>query len=325
MIKVLLTAAGGSASLEMIRAMRAAGRYEIVGVDAYPYSAAFPLVDHGYVVPFGADPTFTEAFRKLLRTVRPDFVISTVDEELPIVHRLITDEGLPGRLVAPRLEFCELALDKWLMSCALQERGLGTARTWLASDAANAIYPAIVKPRTGRGSRGLAFLNGPRDLDAYLTDANEPADRYIVQERLVGREMTTSAVVTLDGRLLAVVPKEAVEKRGITRVGVTRRVPTIDTLCAGIQRELRADGPFNVQLILDANDVPRVFEVNPRYSTTTALTIAAGLDELDVVMRAARGEAIEPLSFKEGVMMIRHETQFFTDEQSWKPRRAVDL
>ena len=103
-----------------------------------------------------------------------------------------------------------------------------------------------------------------------------------------------SVTVAADGRTLAVVPKEVVTKRGITMIGVTRRVESIELLCATIQDRLRADGPFNVQLILDDDGRPFVFEINPRFSTTVGLTMAAGVNEPDVVFRnAVRGEEVK--------------------------------
>ena len=323
--RILLTGAGGAATLEIIRSLQRTSRYELIGADAYRYSAGFPLLCRGYVVPFGASPEFSGAMRKLLDLERPDAVVPLVDEEIPVVHALVSGH-FPGTVViAPRLEFCTQAMDKWAMAEAMRLAGLATARTWLASGARDWPYPAVIKPRTGRGSRGLASLERPEDFENYLRKASRGADQYVVQERLSGVEFTTSVVVTLDGRLLAVVPKEAVEKRGITRVGITRVVPAIDELCAGIQERLQANGPFNVQLVLDKDGIPKVFEVNPRYSTTTALTIAAGIDEVDAVIRSAFGEKVEPLHYRPGVMMIRHETQFFTDELAWSPRQADKL
>jgi carbamoyl-phosphate synthase large subunit len=238
------------------------------------------------------------------------------------VHRLVA-EKFPGmRVVAPRLEFCELAMDKLRMAHALEAANLATPRTWLASEAGSCTYPVIVKPRAGRGSRGFAVLDGPSDLDRYLAQAASPADAFIVQERLDGTEFTTSVVVGLGGPLLIVVPKEVAVKKGITQVGITREVPAIDALCRGIQERLRADGPFNVQLFLGADGVPRVIEVNPRYSTTVALTLAAGVNEVEVVIRRARGEEVGPLAFVPDLMMVRYSAQHYVRESEWRP---IDL
>jgi carbamoyl-phosphate synthase large subunit len=320
-IKVFFTGGGGAGTIEAVRALKAQG-YEVVTADATPSSAGFSFADRSYVVPFGADDKFVDALREIVRREKPDFIVPLVDEEIPKVHAFVRDEARDVRVVAPKAEFCDLVLDKWTMAQALIARGLSVARTWLANDAVGATYPAIVKPRQGRGSRGLAFLDRPADLDAYLRAASNSAEHYIVQERLTGPEFTTSVIVGLDGKLLAVVPKEAVDKRGITQVGVTRAVPEIDELCRAISRELDPRGPFNVQLIFGADRVPRVIEINPRYSTTMALTLAAGVNEVDAVLRHARGEDPGQLTFEPDLMMLRYTAQVYVKESEWRP---IDL
>ncbi len=321
-IKVLITGGGGPGTIEALRSLKALGDYELITADAMAASAGVVFASRSYTVPFGADPLFEDALREILRREQPDFIIPLVDEEIPKVHRLVRTEWPRLGVLTPTLEFCELVLDKWTMAQAMSLRGLAVAASWVASEAGAATYPAIVKPRTGRGSRGLAFLDGPADLERYLAAAAEPADRYLVQERLIGREFTTSVVVALDGTLLAVVPKEAVDKRGITQIGVTRDVPAIDDLCRAIASQLDPRGPFNVQLILSADGVPRVIEINPRYSTTMALTIAAGVNEVDAVLRHARGMDPGRLTFEPDLMMIRYTDQVYVKEADWHP---IDL
>lgn len=318
-MKVLLTGGGGASTTAVLKSLRDLG-YEVLSADASPYAAGYSLANRGFVIPFATDPAFEPKFRKILEEERPDFVIPLVDEEIAVVHRIVARHFAPAmRVIAPRVEFCEDMLDKWIMYERLAAAGLSVARTWLASDAGDCVYPAIIKPRTGRGSRGLAYLEGPRDLARYLLNAREPHDRYVVQDRVVGAEYTNSVVVGLDGAVLAVVPKEVLSKKGITQLGVTRANAAIDKLGRDIQEHLRADGPFNVQLMLREDGVPFVFEINPRYSTTAVLTIAAGVNELDEVMRRARGLPQGALTFEPDLMMIRHATQIYVRESEWKP------
>ncbi|HEX5062936.1 MAG TPA: ATP-grasp domain-containing protein [Kofleriaceae bacterium] len=320
-IKLFFTGGGGAGTIEAVKVLKALG-YEVVTADATPTSAGFSWADRSYVIPFGADDAFVPALREIVRRERPDFIIPLVDEEIPKVHRFVREEVPTLKIVGPTLEFSELTLDKWTMAQALTRHGLSVARSWLASDAAAATYPAIVKPCQGRGSRGLAFLDGPGDLRAYLAAAAQPADRYIVQERLHGREFTTSVVVGLDGTLFSIVPKEAADKRGITQVGITRSVPAIDELCRGITKALDPRGPYNVQLIVGDDGVPCVIEINPRYSTTMALTLASGVNEVDVVLRHARGEDPGQLTFTPDLMMLRYTAQIYVKESEWRP---IDL
>lgn len=326
-IRVLMTGAGGAGTIEIIHSLRRSGRYEIAVADAGPHAFGYSIADRAYQIPFGAAASFVPVFADLIRSERPDFIIPLVDEEIPKVHALVKEQFAgQTRVLGPVPEFCDLALDKWRMACAMTELGLSTAYSALASEVPDGFpFPAIVKPRSGRGSRGVAGVRDRAELDAYLARGSLPASGYVLQERLLGREFTTSVIVGLDGELLAVVPKEAVDKRGITQVGVTRRVPAIDALCASMQNRLKANGPFNVQLMLGSDGVPRVFEVNPRYSTTVALTLAAGIDEVDVVMRHALGEKVGPLQYQPDLMMLRYSTQLYLPESEWSDKYVERL
>jgi carbamoyl-phosphate synthase large subunit len=77
-----------------------------------------------------------------------------------------------------------------------------------------------------------------------------------------------------------------------------------------------------VQLIVTSDGVPRVIEINPRYSTTMALTLAAGVNEVDAVLRHARGEDPGALTFTPDLMMLRYTAQIYVKESEWHP---VDL
>lgn len=318
MTKVLLTGGGGSGTIAVIHSLIELG-YEVVTADATALSAGLKFAHKGYVIPFGVDPAFEGAMRTMMTNEKPDFVVPLVDEEIPIVHRLIAKEFPSVKVVAPKLSFCEETLDKWVMFEKLRAADISVARSWLASNPAGVTYPAVIKPRVGRGSRGLAYLDGAKDLDAYLAGAKGPADAFVIQERAYGPEYTTSAVVGLDNTLLAVVPKEVGFKRGITQVGTTRRSPAIESLVRSIQERLTPNGPFNVQLVLREDGIPVIFEINPRYSTTVALTLASGVNEVDEVLRRALGKEPISLEFEPDLVMIRYPTQLYVKESEWSP------
>jgi carbamoyl-phosphate synthase large subunit len=321
-VSVLVTSAGGSAMVEVVDALKHAG-FRVVALNASPHAPAFALADACYVVPMGSDPAYDDALEAILERERPRFAVPLADEEIPRFHRVI-ERRFAGEItiVGPRMEFAGTMMDKWEAARALDAAGVPVPRTWLASHAGDAVYPAIVKPREGRGSRGLAYLDSADDLRTYLERADAPPDAYVVQERVMGPEYTVSVVVALGGPTLAVVPKEVIVKRGITQVGVTRENAAIDRACRAIQDRLRPDGPFNVQLIMDGQGVPRVIEVNPRFSTTVALTMAAGVPEMEAVIRHALGEPVGPLAFKPGLMMMRYWAARYVAEDEWAPGSA---
>lgn len=308
--------------VEVVAALHDAG-FRVVALNASPHAPAFEFADACYVVPMGSDPAYDAVLEGILERERPRFAVPLADEEIPRFHRVISRRFADEiTIVGPRAEFADRMMDKWEATRALEGAGVPVPRTWLGSAAGDAVFPAIIKPRSGRGSRGLAYLESADDLRTYLDRADAPADAFVVQERVMGPEYTVSVVVGLGGPVLAVVPKEVLVKRGITQVGVTRENAAIDRACRGIQERLRADGPFNVQLIMDPAGVPRVIEVNPRFSTTVALTMAAGVPEIEAVIRHAMGEEVGPLPFRPGLMMMRYWAARYVPEDEWSARLA---
>lgn len=319
----LITGAGGAAVPAMIEHLRAK-RFRVVAVDADDAAPGLYLADVGYRIPLANDPAFAGTLARLCRAERVGALVPLVDEELLPVARLAEDLGIP--LIGPRPAFVATCLDKHLLMHRLSEAGIPVPESRLLRDGWQGIpFPLVLKPRTGRGSRGLKIASTPDDLDAYLAAVNPDPDATLVQRCVEGAEFTVSVVAWRDGVVRAVVPKEIIDKRGITRIAVTRRQPAIDHLCRTIQERFRADGPFNVQLRIDARDgTPLPFEINPRFSTTITLTQAAGVDELGALVEVAlgrRGSDSHSWTWREGVTMVRRTRDMFMQFDDFADRR----
>jgi carbamoyl-phosphate synthase large subunit len=128
-----------------------------------------------------------------------------------------------------------------------------------------------------------------------------------------------SVVVNQHGDVRAVVPKRVICKKGVTRIAVTEHVDAIDRVCRQVQDKLRANGPFNVQCIL-RDGVPYIFEINPRFSTTCALTIKAGVDEVGGLIDELLGLEHEWTDFRDGVTLVRRTENVFMDWEEYEAR-----
>ena len=316
-IKFLISGGGAASTIGILRSLKDSGRYEVVTLDAEPYSYGFKLADSAYVAPYGSAPGFRKALETIVEREKPRYLIPLIDTEIAAFHAIAG--RFNARVVAPVPEFCRMSFDKWLTYEGLTRAGIPMPETSLATiDPERVTYPAVVKPRSGTGSRGIAYLNGPSDLRAYLAAATQPPETFIVQQRLTGKEYSVSVVVGLGGPVLAVVPKESIIKRGMSIVAVTRRFPEIDSLSRQIQDRLRPDGPFNLQLFVTDDGRPYVLEINPRFSGSIPLTIAAGVNEVDLIIRHAEGEAIGPVDFTPDLLMIRYHVDEYLPEEQWK-------
>lgn len=311
--RVLFTGAGGVAAPYLIASLRTHG-YTAYAADMDAQATGLYLADRGFVIPGGSAATFLPALRKLCAEQAISAVVPLVDEELSTACALEQD-GIT--VLLPHVAFVALCLDKYALAKRLEELGISALDTRLASDNLDSLrYPVIIKPRVGRGSRGLAFAADRSALDDALDASSYVGHELLVQECAQGDEYTVSVVAWRDGEVQAVVPKRIISKRGVTRLAVTERHAGIDAACRQVQMLLKADGPFNVQLIVDRNNgTVKIFEINPRFSTSVTLTAAAGIDEFGgLVKQALEGRAAHVFGpWRDNVVLIRRSQDDFVD------------
>jgi carbamoyl-phosphate synthase large subunit len=316
-ITVLLTGAGGVAIPFLIHHLKSKG-YRVLAADVNPHATGLFLADRGFVIPNADDTNFLPAIRRLCSEENVNVIIPLVDEELLSISDL---EQMGLIVLAPRKEFIGLCLDKFRLIETLKEKNIPVPETRLACDGSgNLDFPCVVKPRTGRGSREVEILGSKKAYEGWFTSLKRSADAYILQEYISGTEFTISVVVWRDGRIRAVLPKKIISKRGITHLAITEHHEKIEQYCTNIQEKLHADGPFNVQLRCEQNTGnPLLFEINPRYSTTTSLTIWAGIDEIHgLIVQAVRGyDAYTFGNWKEGLVLFRQNIDFFYDKKDF--------
>lgn len=323
---VLLTAAGGAAIPGLIRHLKSNYGFRVFAVDMDRYAIGLYYADKGFVIPSAKSSDFLPTIRYICKKGNVNVFIPLVDEEL-VVSLELEKEGIA--VLIPRKKFVESCLDKFALMNELRAAKIAIPDTRLGCDDLQGVeYPAVVKPRTGRGSRGVGIVHSQIELANFLKASSFMPEQLIVQNYIDGTEFTVSVTVWRDGNVQAVVPKEIICKKGITRLAVTRHNPQIDSLCHDVQERLRADGPFNVQLRLSKNTgIPLPFEINPRFSTTVSLTIAAGVDELGGLIKQATGQAGPQIknNWREGVVLLRRTLDEFVNEADVNNRAIINL
>jgi carbamoyl-phosphate synthase large subunit len=296
-----------------------------------PEATGFHLLDRWRVVPPADADSWPVELARVVEEFDADAVVPLVDEELArlsaLTDRLLDEVGV----VAPCQSVVDDALDKYRMTRRLAADGLSVPDTRLATEADDLpaeAFPVIVKPRRGRGSRGVQKVDSRAELDAHLDGTDRPPSELLLQEHVAGTEYTTSVVATQDNRLLAVVPKEAIAKEGCTVRGATRLEPTVVASCKRVFESLTPAGPINVQQIADAETGEvHTIEINPRFSSTACLTVAAGVNELDLLVRDAVGERVAvPDGFETDLHLVRYTDELYVQESelSALPRKQRD-
>lgn len=312
MTRVLVTGAGGPAGVAVIRSLLARDDVEVYAADMDGWASGLYLVDASRrrLVEPGKSPAYVDGIIRLIAEDSLDVVISTVDVELPELARRRADLT-PAVLAAPSLDTLEFALDKFTLAerCAPLLRvptttllnAEGVARDW--------VFPVIIKPRRGAGSRGVHLIASRDELEALGTD-----ESIIIQEHLPGDEYSVDVIAGSDGAVISAVPRTRTRvDSGVSIAGRTVHSDDLESTAAAVAVAIGLVGVANVQLRYDSAGVPALLEVNPRFPGAMPLTIAAGVDMPSLALDLALGHDLPArIEFRE-IANVRFLEDVFVD------------
>jgi carbamoyl-phosphate synthase large subunit len=315
--RVLVTGVGGPSGVCLLKAL-AERPVTLLAGDIDPYAAGLYLVGAGEraILPRGDHDGFAEQLLEECEREAIDVVVPTVDCELiPLAAQRARFEAAGVRLVLAPLATLEACLDKWALHarCHTQVRTPDTVLVDEAFDPARVPLPAIVKPRTGSGSRGVHLVQSIEELDRLERDGT-----LLVQELLPGAEYSLDVLATRAGRVIAVVPRERLKvDSGIAVTSRTRHDERLQEIGREVAELIGLTGVANVQVKSDVHGEPALLEVNPRFPGTMALTVASGPDMPWLCVADALGEEMpgETLPFTEIAMVRFFQERFLSFEE----------
>jgi carbamoyl-phosphate synthase large subunit len=293
--RVLITGVGSNIGQGIVKALRLefpAAR--VVGTDANPTAGGFYACDAAFLLPRANDPEYGAALERVMLAESIELVLSGSHFEPPVLARLRPAlEAATGAavLVSPP-DVVDTCVDKWRTVERLRAaRGCRWPRTLLGENASAAELddfardvglPLVVKPRDGQGSRDLHIVKSLAALAA--TVAATP--RALVQEHLGSDDEEYTVAILSDeiGRVQALTAMRRVLAAGTTVLAETGHFAEIEAEAARIAAALGLRGPSNVQLRRTERG-PVAFEVNPRFSGTTALRALAGWNDVAAAVR----------------------------------------
>jgi len=322
----MLTGAGGAAAISFIKAVREEP-VEIHAADMDAYGAGLFLVppERRHRVPAGADPRFVSHVLHSCREHAIEVLVPTVDSELI-------------GLAAAREAFAEigvkllLASEETLRTCLDKLRLLGACDGTVPVGRHAALdegfsadgweFPFIVKPRAGSGSRGIEVVRSAAGLDAFPRDGS-----LLVQEYLPGEEYSVDVLAAGDGRVVAAVPRHRMKvDSGIAVTARTLHDPELEEFARRVAERIGLTYTANVQFRRDAEGVPTLLEVNPRFPGTMPLTVHSGVNmpllSLRDVLGSPPGDG--PMSFRD-VAVVRFWAEEFVRPEEIEALRAAPL
>ncbi len=277
-IKLLLSGLGGSLFPYLHEKLK--DSYDLFYVDAdHSLKDLYPSYNF-YPAPLVLDPAYPEFILDIIRKNAIDVYIPLIDEEIEIAHKI--KQQLPSlKLLSPDLSFCLTAMRKDLLMQELSKYSISSIATWTGDKFTwEAGKDYFVKPISGRGSRGIRKISTEKELEAYYILEKYQPKEILVQECIKGQEFTVGALINSSGDLIYISCRKILSKKGITIKAVTENNVRIEQVVAKINEHLKPKGPINVQLyITDQNEI-KIFEINPRFSTTSIMSYEDNVDEI---------------------------------------------
>jgi carbamoyl-phosphate synthase large subunit len=291
--RVLVTGAGGPAGIAVIRSLIKRDDVEVLAADMDGWASGLYLVPESArrIVPPGRVPTFVDDVIAMCASDGIDVLFSTVDVELPGLAARRDELAAAGTaLAAPSHETLMSCLDKYRLAQAVDGKARIPETRLLDRDGVGAewVFPVIIKPRSGAGSRGVRLIADRAALEALGEDQS-----ILIQEHLPGEEFSVDVLAGLDGTVIAAVPRsrERVDS-GVSIAGRTVRREELSQTAADVARAIGLTGVANVQLRYSSDGVPALLEVNPRFPGAMPLTIAAGVDMPSLLLDLVLGRPV---------------------------------
>ncbi len=293
----------------------------VLAADVDGLAPALYLADEAVRIQRSDGDGYIDDLLDIVRRHHIRLLVPTIDTDLPILARHELAFGSVGCVVAvSQASFIETTMDKHRTGTTFAAHGVRVPRSWIPPLPALIELPMqlFVKPRAGSASQDTFQVNRG-ELDGVLRLVTDP----IVQELLVGPEITIDALLDLDGRPIHYVPRRRIRTLGGESIqGVTLdHDPAFETWIEAVldrSSEMGARGPLTLQAFLTA-DGPVLSEINARFGGGFPLANAAGgaypawlLDMVGGVPVPARLG-----SYESGLYMTRANRERFVRRPKW--------
>ena len=298
---ILITGIGGDIA-QSIATILAESRpeFKLIGTDISTRHAGYLLVDEVFIMPIATSEMYLDSIRTLIKEQSVDIVIPTNEQELSVFDPLIDELG-GDRCITAGVRVLNIGLDKLKTNKFIASLGIPVPWTVLAGKNKPLKFPCIFKARSGSGSKNIFKVDSQNEVSFLV----EKYPHSIFQELLEpeGQEVTCAVYRAKNGRVAVLQLL-----RQLTE-GTTSWAKVVDNkealkMCRKIAKEIELQGSMNIQLIL-TDSGPRIFEINPRFSSTVLMRHKLGFCDLLWSLDEVKGLSVDFPSIGINQCMVR--------------------
>jgi carbamoyl-phosphate synthase large subunit len=323
MLKIAITGTGslvGQAVIKSIKKSHLADNIVLFGFDYFQNTVGSYWCNRNELLPDILNVENVSKWKDSIIKYLSDFQIQIlfvgVDFELPYFSRFKAEmEAATNCIICvSNTDVINIANDKYLTYEFLKANNLNYPRTCLPGhfNDSGISFPLILKPRVGARSRDVYVIKNHQELSEKLILVNEP----IIQE-LVGDVTNeyTCGVIFFDDKVKASIALKRTLKEGNTNK-CSFNTNTSDIIYEYINSVafcLKPFGACNLQLRIDKDGLPKIFEINPRHSGTTYMRALFGFNEVEYIINYLVLNKETKFNLKQGEV-IRFYDEFYIEK-----------
>ena len=328
-ITVLVLGAGGNDSQGIIKSLRQSHlSIKILGACVNEFSKGLYMCDECYISPYANEERFVPWVVDFCNKHDVDIMFTGVEENIIALakrNQFIKD-NTKAIFVSSSYEQLLIGQDKYFTCKFLESNKCNFPKYQLWSGTQNAIafankvgYPIIAKPRNGKSSKGVFCLYSEQDITHC-----DLSENYILEQCIgdSGSEYTVGCYVTKSGQI-KILTMQRTLANGTTVWAKTISNKKIEAECIKICECFKPVGPLNIQLRLDKNGTPVCFELNVRFSGTTAIRSKFGFKDVKaMILEYLFNEEVSDCFNMTGGEVFRYDEELYVSEGTTSKMKA---
>ncbi len=326
-MKILFTSVGRR--VELMQAFHAAAErlgidLTIIGADITKSAPALQFCDQSEIVCRISDKDYIPVLISICEKEKIDCLIPTIDTDLLLLaENKGKFEQIGTKVLVSQPEKVKLCRDKNYTADYFISLGLKSPRPFNSIEkyekelvAGNQNFPAFIKPKDGSSSINAYRVDTFENLKLYA----EKIGDYIIQPFISGKEYTVDIFCDYEGTPVYITPRErmAVRSGEVLKTRITQDDTMIEEMKTLIS-DFKPIGQITVQLIQDEKAGENYYiEINPRFGGGAPLSMKAGADSAEAVIRMLSGETLIYMdkAAKDGAIYCRFDQSVCVNEDA---------
>lgn len=279
-LNILVTGCGGDIGQSLGKILiKSPFTKNLFGIDISDKNAAQFIYPHFSIGLRLTDSQFLNKLEAFIINHEIDVVIPIAEPELRYFsEQKILDKIGKAKMITASSLALEVGFDKFRTAEFLKTEGFPFPKTYLAKDIQDIdAFPVILKSRTGSGSKNIYKIYS---MEEFLFYTRNNIEDYVVQEFItdINGEFTCGLFRSSKGEIRSQIFKRELIS-GYSGYGEVIENKSITLVLEELAERLDLVGSINVQLRLTEN-LPKIFEINPRFSSTVLFRHLFGFEDL---------------------------------------------